>query len=332
MTDTLNTRLCRFLLTTAIALGAQNAPAAGFYLAEVGSPGSLGTGGVANPTNTVHADAAWTNPAGMIGLDEDSMLAGLQLVVPKMEFDSSIATGGGKDGGNAGETVAIPSFFYVRKLTDDTRFGFSLVAPLGGGVDYGDDFVGRYQTTKATLAAIALSPSFAYKLNKRVSLGAGVSFIYTKFEQDVALNQAALVPGAPDGKAKIENATDWGYQPFLGMTVQVTDRTLLGVVYRAEAKVKLEGDLNFRNLLIPEPTANDVKINWDNPQWLEAGARYDLSEKNRLFVNAGWQNWSAFGEKNELAANGRVVTLDRQWEDTWHAGIAFSHREAGQHG
>jgi long-chain fatty acid transport protein len=320
------------LLAVGFMFYLQTARAAGFYLAEVGSPASLGTGGVSNPTNTAHADAAWTNPAGMTGLEHDSVLAGLQWVIPKVEFDSSIATGGGTDGGNAGKKAVIPSLFYVRKLNDRARFGLSLVAPQGGGVDYGNDFVGRYQTSKASLAAVALSPSFAYKFSDRVSLGAGVSIIHTKFEQTIALNQAALVPGAADGKLKIENATDWGYQPFLGMTVQLTDRALLGIVYRAKADVELEGDLNFRNLVIPQPAADEVDIQWDNPQWLEAGIRYRLSDRDQLAFNAGWQDWSTFGEKNELAANGRVTTLDREWDDTWHAGIAFSHLEKARHG
>ena len=77
-----------FLLSAIAALVAQNVKAAGFYIAEVGTPTSLGTGGVANPTNTYHADAAWTNPAGMTGLERDSMVAGLQVVLPKVEFDS----------------------------------------------------------------------------------------------------------------------------------------------------------------------------------------------------------------------------------------------------
>jgi long-chain fatty acid transport protein len=124
------------------------AQAAGFYLAEVGSPASLGTGGVANPTNTFGADAAWTNPAGMTGLNRDQIFSGFQAVIPKVEFDSSKATAGGSDAGNAGNLAFIPSFFYVNKLNDRTRLGFSVVTPMGGGVNYGDDFVGRYQTSR----------------------------------------------------------------------------------------------------------------------------------------------------------------------------------------
>jgi long-subunit fatty acid transport protein len=52
------------LAVTSTALGA------GFYSPSVGTPGSLGTAGVANPTNTRGADASWTNPAGMTGIDQ----------------------------------------------------------------------------------------------------------------------------------------------------------------------------------------------------------------------------------------------------------------------
>ena len=91
---------------------------AGFYLSEVGSPASLGTGGVANPTNTFGADAAWTNPAGMTGLERDQIFAGFQAVIPKVEFDSSTATAGGRDGGNAGNAAA-----FCRLDHGDRRFG-----------------------------------------------------------------------------------------------------------------------------------------------------------------------------------------------------------------
>lgn len=75
----------------------------------------------------------------------------------------------------------------------------------------------------------------------------------TKYEQNIAINQAAVVgPGAPDGKVRIENADDWGYQPFPGLTAQLSDRAMLGVVYRAKADVDLKGDLNFRKLVIPQ--------------------------------------------------------------------------------
>ena len=51
----------------------------------------MGTAGVANVTNTFTADAAWTNPAGITGITEDSILGGLVVTVPKMEFKSTVS-------------------------------------------------------------------------------------------------------------------------------------------------------------------------------------------------------------------------------------------------
>lgn len=315
------------IIGCAVLLLTPSIQAAGFYISEVGTPGSLGTAGVANPVNTVAADSSWTNPAGMTGLQQDEVLAGMQFVAPKIEFDSSVAEAGGKDGGNAGNIAVIPSFFMVKKLSDRVRLGFSVAAPQGGAMNFGDDFVGRYGATKVELAAIGGSPSIAYKVNDRLSLGGGVSIIYTQFEQSIAVNQSALLPGSlPDGKAKFENMTDLGYQPFVGMTYHLSDHLMLGVVYRAEMDVDLEGDLNFRNLAFPTPPADDIDIGWDNPQTLKAGLRYELDPGKRLMFSANWEDWSEFSQ-NQIAINGGVLNpvgvLERNFQDTWSAGVAF---------
>ena len=127
------------LFTCVVTLSVPGVQAAAFYVSEFGTPGSLGTAGVANTTNTFGADSAYTNPAGMTGLQQDTILGGMQLLIPDIKFDSSIAEAGGKDGGNAGNVAAIPSFFAVKMLNDRTRIGFSITGPLGGGMNYGDD-------------------------------------------------------------------------------------------------------------------------------------------------------------------------------------------------
>jgi long-chain fatty acid transport protein len=87
----------------------------------------------------------------------------------------------------------------------------------------------------------------------------------------------------------------------------------------------LEGKVKYAGLRNPQLAAllpRNVKISWTNPQWLEAGLRYRLDDKTQLYANAGWQEWSKFSE-NELGfRNDRVVVSDRNWDDTWHAGVA----------
>jgi long-chain fatty acid transport protein len=321
------------VLAGALLTGSQIAHAAGFYITEVGTPGSLGTAGAANPTNNFGADSAWTNPAGMTGLDGDKMVGGIQVVVPQNKFDSSRADAGGRDGGNAGNALPIPSFFYVKKLNDRARFGFSVTAPQGGGFDYGDDFVGRYAASKSILGVIGLSPSLAYKVNDRFSIGGGVTALYTNYELNIAINSAAIVPGSSDAKAKIENMTDWAYQPFVGLTYQVTDRAMLGVVYRAKSDVNLNGDVNIRNwsLPVPKPKFNDAELSWDNPQWLDVGLKYAVTDKDVLFLNGGWQDWSEFS-RNGVSISGGATSIDteidREWDDTWYARIGYAHELA----
>ena len=314
----------RLLMAAAAVLAAGQIQAAGFYLQEIGTPHSLGTAGVANPTNIEGADASWANPAGMAFLKHDQFFAGAQTVVPNMEFDPSVAAAGGRDGGNAGNMVLVPSLFYVHRYSDAVSFGISLAGTMGGGVDYGDDFVGRYSTIKAELSAIGLSPSVAFKVNDNFSVGAGVSIVYTLFEQDIAIDTLAT----GDGKLSIEDADDIGFQPFFSANYRPTDKLLLSLVYRAEMDVELSGNVKVSNVLAPIG-ADSIDVDWNNPQWLELGVRYELNDQDILHFNAGWQDWSEFS-KNRLAFSGGFVNpvaeLDRNYNDTWHAGVAYSHR------
>ena len=305
---------------TALLALSQQAGAGGFYISEIGTPGSLGTAGSANPTNNFTADASWTNPAGMTGIKEDHGLAGVQLIIPQNKFDSSIATGGGGDGGNAGLVSVVPSHFLVKTLTDDVKLGFSVVGLMGGGLDYGKDFVGRYGAYRAVLAGVAFSPSLAYQVNEDFSIGAGVSAVYTTYDQDIAV----LQPGNVDGRVSINQVDDWGFTSFYGLTYQLNDQALIGVVYRPEWDAELEGDVNFSNFVGPTPTANSIDVDWTNPQVLQVGLQYKINDKYTLFVDADWEDWSEFSD-NQLSFQGGVlnpvVSIDRNWKDTYHLGI-----------
>ena len=305
---------------TALLALSQQAGAGGFYISEIGTPGSLGTAGSANPTNNFTADASWTNPAGMTGIKKDHGLAGAQLIIPQNEFDSSIATGGGGDGGNAGLVSVVPSHFLVKTLTDDVKLGFSVVGLMGGGLDYGKDFVGRYGAYRAVLAGVAFSPSLAYQVNEDFSIGAGVSAVYTTYDQDIAV----LQPGNVDGRVSINQVDDWGFTSFYGLTYQLNDQALIGVVYRPEWDAELEGDVNFSNFVGLTPTANSIDDDCTNPQVLQVGLQYRINDKYTLFVDADWEDWSEFSD-NQLSFQGGalnpVVSIDRNWKDTYHLGI-----------
>ena len=302
--------------------------AAGFYLQELGTPSSIGTAGSARTTNNYSSESAFGNPAGMTGITKDTLVIGSQVLAPNIRFDSDIATAGGSDGGNAGNIAIIPSFFAVKPISDKARLGFSVVAPLGGGVDYGSDFVGRYSTQEASLTALAMSPSFGYQVNNELSIGAGVSILYTLFEMDIAVNQ----PGAlPDGKVEIEDADDWGYQLFFGAQYQLNEKTMLGIVYRGEADVDLRGDFKIKDTALPVTPSGRLEAGWDNPQLIEVGLSYEVDDNMTLFFQADWEDWSAFSENTfQITVDGSgtttVTDLDRDFKDTWRVGLGLGYK------
>jgi long-chain fatty acid transport protein len=315
-------------LIVILGLFNQRIYAGGFYLPEVGSPGSVGTAGVANVVNNFGTDSALTNPAGMTGLKRDQVLVGNQVLIPYNKFDSSVAEAGGDDGGNAGVLAVVPGFYAVKTLGDQFRAGFAVSGPIGGGFDFRDNFVGRYQAYQSSIEGIAFSPSLAYRIGNKLSVGAGVSALYTIFNEEIAVNQDP----AGDGKVKFEDLDDWSAQGFFGLTFQITDKLMLGGLYRTKSDVKVEGDIKFKNISNPienriTSNLNNAKIEFDYPQVIRMGLKYDATDNLTLFADFDWEDWSQFSE-NTLSVDGTgsktiVETIERNWKDTYHVGLGM---------
>ena len=321
--------LCVFLACV-FSLFSQDSFAGGFYLPEIATPGSVGTAGVANVTNVDDASSAYTNPAGMNGLKADEVQAGMEFLIPVNKFDSDIATAGGSDGGNAGDPAVIPGLFVVKGLNENLKLGFSVAAVAGGGLDYGENFVGRYQAYKATLQTVGAGPSLGYKINDMVSIGAGVYMLYTTFNQKIAVNQ----PLANDGTVHFQDIDDISYQWTAGITFQPTDRLLFGFTYLSEADIDLSGDLKtsglqgpFQNLL---GDADSITVDFDLPEAYTFGLRYKATKNLTLLADSNYQRWSQFSRTNvkiEVGPGGQTIVtgFDRDWKDTWHVGGALAY-------
>jgi long-chain fatty acid transport protein len=226
----------------------------------------------------------------------------------------------------------IPAAYLVKVLTEDTRFGVSVVAPVGGGVDYGDNFVGRYQATKSTLTGVSITPALAWKITDRLSLGGGFSFLYSTMDMNAALNQGAVDPTLSDAKLKLDGIDDWSYFGTIGLQYQITDRLLFGATYRTKSKVELEGDIRFSNLQIDivsrvTSNINQIEMDYDLPQTVTVGLSFQATDHLRLMVNADWEDWSQFsdfGISLDSDAEGATIneSANLKWKDTWHVGAA----------
>jgi long-chain fatty acid transport protein len=338
MGRTLLKGLLTAFLVTVLLLCSQNSFAGGFYLPEIATPGSVGTAGVANVTNVDDASSAITNPAGMTYRKNDEVQAGMEVLIPVNKFDSEIATAGGSDGGNAGVPAVIPGLFVVKGLNDNLKLGFSVAAVAGGGLDYGENFVGRYQAYKAALQTVGAGPSLGYKINDMMSIGAGVYMLYTTFNQKIAVNQSFF--GANDGTVHFDDIDDISYQWTAGLIFQPTDSLLFGFTYLSEADVDLSGDLKtsglqgaFQNLL---GNADSITVDFDLPESFSFGLRYRATDKLTLLADSNYQRWSQFSQTNvriDVGPAGETIVtgFDRDWKDTWHVGGAFKYHLGENH-
>ena len=315
---------CMLLALFSLFLFVPAAWGGGLWLYEAGTP-DLGTA------------AAGMNPAGMTRLDRSQMLASVQGLYINARFDTKLSGFGGGDGGNAGGFVPSGSLHYVHRVTDDFRLGITAGSYFGLGVDYGENWSGRYYTTEAELLTFGVNPSAGYRVNNWLSLGAGINILYATLDQKAAINNSAVPgqAGSPDGSVELDD-DDVAYGYNFGLLLTPREDTRIGLNYRSEidlefkdaAKLKdigpvLEGLLNLSGL-----ADSKLDIDMTMPQVVLLSAYHQLTDRWAVMSNIGWQDWSEFG-KQELtlrSTNSTSFTKDLDYDDTWHFALGAQYR------
>lgn len=339
----------RFVLATAAcsALLTSAASGAGFAIAE-SSVSGLGTGYAGASATATDASTIYFNPAGMTYLDAPTVTTGIHLLIPKADFtdDGSLSaynpvtqggvptSGGASDGA---ETAFIPNLYFVQPVNDTWAWGIGLNAPFGLSTDYGDNWVGRYVAIESSLTTINAELSLAAKVNDRLSVGAGISLLYADVVLSNAIDfgAAAVGAGVPgftpaavnnfDGKAELEG-DDIGVGFNAGLIYEATDWLRLGINYRSEVALDIEGRADFTVPAALDPVFSptffdqDVGGTLDLPADLSVSAVITASPKWTILGDITWTDWSAFEDLDfnyadpaTEAAAGRPIP--EKWKD-----------------
>jgi long-chain fatty acid transport protein len=291
--------------------------AGGLILAEQGQPG-MGTAGAGGAALADDASTVYFNPAGMARLERTELLLGSELIFLNGEFNpNSSNTFRGSDGGQAGSIFPGGGLYLAYKVNPDIRAGLSVNAPVGIGFDYHDDWVGRYLIQNNFLAVVDIAPVAALKLTDWLSIGGGVDIFYSYLKEDLAL----FNPAVADGKIKLENFTDWAFGYNLGVLLEPTEKTRVGVTYRSQADLELDGDVNPYDLGILWTLAG-VKRNHGNvfitlPRSITASLYQEIADKFAVLFDVSWQDWSTMDKTKITTHTGRNVDIPRNWKDTW---------------
>lgn len=314
-------------------LSATPARAGALWLYEVGSP-DLGTAGAGRAALANDASTAWGNPAGMALLDGSHLLVGLQPIVATVEFDPgarSTIPGGG--GGNAGGFVPSAGLFGTYSILPELKIGASINSYIGGNLDYDDDWVGRYYTTRAEILTFNFNPVFAYRVTPWMSFGGGFSVQWARLTSRAAINNA--LDQLPDGRLEYRDS-NIGFGGNFGFLFEIDEWTRVGISYRSEVDQSFDDVPSFAQvgprlqaaLQVSGVLGSNLEISTSVPQEVMLSGFRQVTDELALMANFGWQNWSHFGDYSVSLSSvpPRALAVESGFEDTFHGAIGAHYR------
>ena len=318
-----------------LALGTSNALASSFALIEQSVSG-MGTAYAVGSSGIDDASTVYFNPAGMSRLHGSHLSGGLHIVDLNTDFKGSAEyanTGTALDGApisgkkkkNLDTTEAVPSGYISHQYSDKVWFGLGVNSIFGLKTEYDNKWVGRYNADKSELLTININPSMAFKFNDNVSIGFGVSAMYADGELTNSVDGGLLTatPGANDGKVKL-TADDWGYGFNAGLLLEPTQNTRIGLHYRSEIDLKLDGNAKVSGLDAPIDSGNgkqDAKLDLTLPDSVSLSGNYSLNSRWAFMADVTWTNWSDIDTLDIKLQDGSRSVAVWDYDDSWRYAI-----------
>jgi long-chain fatty acid transport protein len=297
------------------------ANAAGFYIQEQSVRG-LGSAFSGSATTLNDASTIYFNPAGMTKLEGLQAQAGVHLIIPDADLKNNGTTSSGPfaDGGNPGnpyDPTPVPNGFVSYQVTDQIWAGIGVTAPFGLASDYGDDWFGRFDSTKTELTVIDIQPTLAYKINDMISVGAGVNIAHS----DADLRSRAVIPGPAEVNSQLEG-DDWGYGYSLGLQIKPIETTTIGVNYKSAVHHNLDGKIELTNdagtVLGPGTFSTPGTAKLSTPDHATFGISHELNNQWTIMGQATWFGWSNFDSITAIRDSGAVASnVQQNYQNTW---------------
>jgi len=322
-------------ISLAVAMASTQIFASGFALNEQSISG-MGTGFAGRSSAADDASTIAGNPAGMSRIKREQVTGGVAFIDAHTDIsDASSRPNGGTNKGDMVPFMGVPMGYYVKPIDDHWAFGIGVYAPFGLVTDYENNFAGRYFGSKSEVRIVTLQPTVSYAFNDKVSIGFGptINRIDGTLESNLSITQAA-----PDGKVKIEgDDTALGYN--IGVLVQATDSTRVGLTYHSKVKYKLDGNTkvnyNVLGLIGQNPNQKyDASLDLTTPESVDFSVTHQLDDKWTLYAGSTWTRWSRLKEITventgvPAALNGQfgTITEEQNWHDTWAHAIGASYQ------
>jgi long-chain fatty acid transport protein len=268
------------------------------------------------------------------------------------------------DDDDGGQGAFVPNLYWVKTINESMKFGLGFNAPFGLAVEYDDDWVGRYHAVESDLKTININPSLAYRVNDRVVIGGGLNVVLADVILTSAIDMgsvcvAGLTPtfgfpgalGACEGSGAApqefdgfgdltgDNFDDLGYGYNLGVTFAVSKQTKIGVSYRSEVEINVEGEADFT---VPAGSGaldtviglsgglfNDVDLEAtvDLPASFSVSVAHTVGKYTWLadWTRTGWSSFDELRIKYDSAVQPDTVTTE-DWDDSNRYSIGLDYQ------
>ena len=330
---------CSLLLLGATSLASGQALAGGMLAYELGTA-DVGLASAGYSARAQDASTVFTNPAGMTRLAGNQALLSGQLLWGNTKYSIGSGTSpllGNDDGGYAiGSGGWFPGggAFLSYSVSPELKLGLALAGNFGAPLKYDNDWAGRYYIQNTTLLGLSLLPTIAYKVNDRLSLGAGLNAMYGIYQDQVAINNAN--PAFGDGRLKYED-NSWGWGANLGLMYEIDEGTRVGLTWNSQIDLDFKASPKFSGLSPAVANAlnnvgllnSTLKIGLKVPQQAMASVFTQIDPQWAILGSVGWQEWSKFGRVNigiEDTRNPVSLTTKIPFKDTWHLAAGAQHR------
>jgi long-chain fatty acid transport protein len=277
--------------------------------AEEQAQGNAVTAQVESPS------AVFYNPSGLSDLDGIQLKVGTSILFSEITFQS--------DTTNADTNIEpgpfFPSYLFVTsRLNDRWSAGFGVFSAIGNKVEYPKDWEGRFFLTSSELLQLNFSPTIAYKISEKLSIGGGAVVTYATFKR---ANQISLAPLPGEGSLDV-NADGVGVGGLIGAKLKFGASTF-GVVYKSPMTITFKGDADFSvpglaGLFFQD---GDIRSTQKFPQMVIVGFAHQPVLDMTLEVDLQWTNWNSFDDQTLRFENPvlgvQEVTVPFHWKDTW---------------
>lgn len=281
--------LCFLPLMTPVAWGS------GIF---VDSQNAVGVGNANAGASALAEDAStvFFNPAGMSALGGGQLFSGTLTLA---QVDSTFKDEGstplnalvplGDSRTEISRDAVVPSLFYVAGLSDGLHVGLGVSPTFGNEGKWDDDFAGRYQGSDTTIEGVNYNPSLSFQLEPQIALGFGVNYLHLDAE---LISKTPLVAGGTylgDGVLTMEGKDGgWGYN--VGLLVQASPATRVGLTYRSTIKLDVKGSVIVEASSFRVDIPGELRI--ELPDMVSLGVVHQFNEQWDLLADLSWFGWS----------------------------------------